>query len=119
MVEDERRAARRPLQEEVEAAAVGKRNRLSHGRRIRPRADPQGREWREPATASLARAIAAMEALLAEARADVSALCRAGERSDWCARATAAAERAVRKSIEMRALALILPAVWPMQRPAR
>jgi hypothetical protein len=52
-----------------------------------------------------------MESLLAEGREQVAALCRAGEAADWCARATAAAERVVRKSLEMRALALITPAL--------
>ncbi|MFO0580062.1 MAG: hypothetical protein U1A78_39315 [Polyangia bacterium] len=64
----------------------------------------------EPATAPLRRAIAAMEALLEEGRANLSALCRGEGAASWCARASAAAERVVRKSLEMRAVALLLPA---------
>lgn len=71
--------------------------------------------WRAPATASLARAIAAMEQLLAEARADPSALL-GGDPSSWCARATEAADRVIRKSLEMRAVALLLPRLWPRPR---
>jgi len=112
----EERAEARYKQLVAAVGAVGRGDETAAARSLAgaPRSD-----WREPATASLARAIAAMETLLAEGRADVSALCSAGERPDWCARATAAAERVVRKSIEMRAVALILPAVWPTRRPAR
>jgi hypothetical protein len=63
----------------------------------------------EPATAPLRRGIAAMEALAAEGRANISALCRGEGAADFCARASAAAERVVRKSLEMRAVALLLP----------
>lgn len=62
-----------------------------------------------PATASLQRAIAAIEALIAEGRANLPALCRGEGAADFCARASATAERVVRKSLEMRALALLLP----------
>lgn len=68
-----------------------------------------GRAWGEPATASLRRAIAAMEALIAEGCANIPALCRGEDAADWCARAHAAAERVVRKSLEMRGVALLLP----------
>ena len=64
----------------------------------------------EPATAPLRRAIAAMEALLEEGRAHLPALCRGEGAEGWCTRAEAAAERVVRKSLEMRAVALLLPA---------
>lgn len=70
---------------------------------------PENEDWEPPATASLGRAIAAMESLLAEGRAYVSPLCQGDDSAGWSARATAAAERVVRKSIEMRAMALILP----------
>jgi hypothetical protein len=55
-----------------------------------------------PATEPLRGAIAAMEAALEEARADLAALCRRE-------RARRAADRVIRKSIEMRALVLMVP----------
>lgn len=73
-------------------------------------ADGADRAEGEPATAPLRRAIAAMEALLEEGRANLPALCRGEGAASWCARARAAAERVVRKSLEMRAVALLLPA---------
>ena len=63
----------------------------------------------EPATAPLRRAINAMEELLAEGRSNRSALCRGEGAADFCARSSAATERVVRKSLEMRAIALLLP----------
>ncbi|PCC68884.1 hypothetical protein SAMN02745121_07586 [Nannocystis exedens] len=105
---EERAEARyRQLHEVVAAARRGDAEAVTRALAL---AD-DGR-WRAPATASLARAIAAMEALLAEARADPSARVN----SNWCTRATAAAERVVRKSIEMRAVALLLPRLWPRSR---
>jgi hypothetical protein len=71
--------------------------------------DEEGRAGSEPETAPLRRALAAMDELLAEGRARRSALCRGEGAADWCARARAAAERVVRKSLEMRAVALLLP----------
>ncbi len=71
----------------------------------------------EPATAPLRRAIAAMDRLLAEGRADLGALCQGNDPSSWCARATAAADRVVRKSLEMRAVALVTPG--PIRRGPR
>ncbi|MCY1059611.1 hypothetical protein [Nannocystis sp. SCPEA4] len=113
IVPGEERAEARYRQLVVAVAAVRRGDEDAAARSL---ADETGGDWRAPATPALARAIAAMESVLAEGRADVSALCRAPERSDWCARASAAAERVVRKSIEMRAVALILPAVWPFRR---
>lgn len=63
----------------------------------------------EPATAPLRRAITAMETLRAQARTNLSALFRGDNAEAWCARADAAAERVVRKSLEMRGIALLLP----------
>ena len=59
-----------------------------------------------PATAPLAAAIAALEALLAEGRALLAAP-PAADVDAWAARASAAAERLVRRSLEMRAVALL------------
>lgn len=67
----------------------------------------------EPATAALRRAVTAMEALVDEGRATVSALCRGEDPRRWSARAAEAAERVVRKSLEMRMIAVMLPALWP------
>lgn len=64
----------------------------------------------EPATPSLRRAITAMEALIAEARAHAPELCRAEDPTEWSTRASAAADHVVRKSLEMRALAWLTPA---------
>lgn len=106
----EERAEARYRQIDAVVAAVRRGDAEAVKRGLQPIEDDR---WRAPATASLARAIAAMEQLLAEARADPSALVRGEEASGWCARATAAAERVVRKSLEMRAVALLLPRWWP------
>lgn len=64
------------------------------------------------ATVPLRRAIAAMEALLTEAREGAgAAVLAAGEA--FRARADAAMARVVRKSVELRAVALVTPAWWP------
>jgi hypothetical protein len=67
----------------------------------------EGSAWREPATAPLRQAIAVMEGLLAEGRASSSALCRGEGAVAWLTRARAAAERVVRKSLEMRVIGLV------------
>lgn len=61
------------------------------------------------ATAALRQAIAAMDDLLAEARACAAALCRGDDARAWSTRAAAAADRVVRKSLEMRAIGVLLP----------
>lgn len=66
---------------------------------------------REPATEPLRRAIAAMDALITEGRATAPAICRDDPRG-WLPRAAQAAERVVRKSLEMRAIALLTPPLW-------
>ena len=60
-----------------------------------------------PATAPLAAAVAAIEALLAEGRLLLAARPAAADVDAWAARASAAAARLVRRSIEMRAVALL------------
>lgn len=62
-----------------------------------------------PATLALRRALAAMDDVLAEARARTTALCAGDGATDWCTRAAAAAELVVRKSLEMRAIGVLLP----------
>lgn len=68
-------------------------------------------------TTPLRAAIENMDALLAEAHADAENLCanpHAG--AGWSARATASMDKLVRKSIELRAVAIVLPDVWPFNR---
>lgn len=62
-------------------------------------------------TAPLRAAIEMLDALLAEAHADARSLA-----GDWSERASAALDRLVRKSIEMRAVAVVVPDVWPFNR---
>lgn len=64
-------------------------------------------------TAPLRDAIRTMDALLTEAHAQPPEAIAA---SDWSARAAAAMDRLVRKSIELRAVAIVLPDVWPFNR---
>lgn len=64
-------------------------------------------------TAPLRESIEILEALAGEAqRGDDSEL----QRSEWCERAERAMDRVVRKSIEMRAVAVLTPDVWPFNR---
>lgn len=103
----EDRAEARHRQLTAVAEAVRSRDEPAATRCLRDAEDD--RAGGEPATAPLRRAVAAMEALLAEGRANLSALCRGEGAADFCTRASAAAERVVRKSLEMRAVALLLP----------
>jgi hypothetical protein len=63
-------------------------------------------------TPALRRAIDAMARLLVEARGDAAALCRGDGSDDWLLRAKEATDRVVRRSIEMRVVALRVPKVW-------
>lgn len=65
-------------------------------------------------TAPLRRAIQAMQALLDQAQQQ----CQQGRTVDktWCALASLARDKVVRKSIEMRAVAMLTPDVWPFNR---
>jgi len=65
-------------------------------------------------TLPLRRAIDAMRELLREAHACAQA--GAAPSADWQLRAQAALQRVVRKSIEMRVVALLLPDRWPFNR---
>jgi len=65
-------------------------------------------------TVPLREAIEAMSALVREAR--LSADDDGFFDSDWCERAQPAMNRVVRKSIEMRAVAVLTPDVWPFNR---
>ena len=98
-------------------AAVDAVRRRDQPALVRALASPDAERRQEPATAPLRRAIAAMDRLLAEGRADLGALCQGNDPSSWCARATAAADRVVRKSLEMRAVALVTPG--PIRRGPR
>lgn len=99
-------------------AAVDAVQRRDHPGVVRAlSADDRGSVWREPATAPLRRAIAAMEAMIEEGRANAPALCRGEAVDGWTTRAAGAARRVVRKSLEMRAIALLTPAVWPFRAP--
>lgn len=103
----EERAEARHRQLTAAVDAVQRRDEPVAMRSLYPAAD--GPASSEPATAPLRRAIAEMEALIAEGGAKLPALCRGEGAVQWCARAKAAAERVVRKSLEMRAVALLLP----------
>jgi hypothetical protein len=64
-------------------------------------------------TPALGRAIDAMGSLLQEAHEGASALCTGAGRDEWLSRARAAMDRVVRKSLEMRVVALRVPRAWP------
>lgn len=85
-------------------AAIRGGDRVGLGRALAPVERPD----EEPRTAPLRRAIAAIEASLAEARARGDALCRGVGAEAWLKDATRAAEGVVRKSLEMRAVAVLL-----------
>jgi len=99
----EARAEARHRQLVAAIDAVRRRDELAAIQSLAPSPDSHA----EPVTEPLRRAIAAMDAALAEARADPQALCRSELADDWLVRASAAAERVVRKSVEMRAIALV------------
>jgi hypothetical protein len=66
-------------------------------------------------TAPLLRAIAAMDSLLEEAHQQATTLC-ATTNTDWQIRAAIAMDKLIRKSIELRAVAIVLPDIWPLNR---
>ena len=66
-------------------------------------------------TAPLRQAIAVMDSLLEEAHGQSAALW-ARPNTDWETRATNAMDSVVRKSIELRAVAIVVPDVWPVNR---
>lgn len=68
-------------------------------------------------TAPLLGAIAAMEALLTEASERAHELPGKGSGDAWIERAERARDRVVRRSIELRAVALLLPRRWPFKNP--
>jgi hypothetical protein len=103
--EDRAEARYRRLTAAVDA--VQRRDEPSALRALRPH-EPDDAHG-EPVTAPLRRAIAAMDAALAEGFDKSAALCRGEDPSRWCARASEAANRVVRKSLEMRAVALFTP----------
>lgn len=92
----------------VAAAEAVERGDCAGAVRVLAAADDVDSAWPEPATAPLRQAIAVMEGLLAEARASSSALCRGEGAAGWLTRARAAAERVVRRSLEMRVVGLVL-----------
>ncbi len=67
-------------------------------------------------TPALGRAIEAMDRLLEEARGAAAALCREEDGNAWLAKAKPAMDRVVRKSLEMRVVALRIPRPWPTAR---
>lgn len=110
IVPGEERAEARYRQLTAAVAAVRERDDAALARALATDGGP----WPAPATEPLRRAIAAMEELLAGARAALH------DPRDWLARAERAAERVVRKSLEMRAIAVMLPALGPLSaRPGR
>lgn len=69
----------------------------------------------EETTVPLRRAIATMDALLAEAHSQPHEFCATAAPA-WQARVAVAMDSVVRKSIELRAVAIVLPDVWPLNR---
>lgn len=69
-------------------------------------------------TAALRDNIAAMDTLLAQAHAHAQQLCAdtGTNAASWSARAAASMDALIRKSIELRAVAIVLPDVWPLNR---
>lgn len=105
VVPGEARAAARRAAVLAAVAALGREDVA--GARAALSSGDAVRTMEEAATESLGRAIAAVEGLLAEGQARLAACVTAREAGDWPARARAAAERLVRRSIEMRAVALL------------
>ena len=66
-------------------------------------------------TAPLRQAIATMAALAASVPLEQPATAAV---DDWLARAHGAMDSVVRKSLEMRVVALLLPNIWPLNRVA-
>jgi hypothetical protein len=91
------------------AAVAAARDEAAFLRALNAGTDPPSPE---PGTEPLRRAIAAMDELIREGRLAAPAICRDDPRG-WLARAAQAAERVVRKSLEMRAIALLTPPLWP------
>jgi len=96
------------LQAALDALAAGDANVLKN--RTAPHIDSLPADTTVP----LCQAIATMDALIAEAHTQPEILCSAP--SDWKARATIAMDKLVRKSIELRAVAIVVPDVWPLNR---
>lgn len=103
----EDRAAARRDQLLAAIAAVERRDLAAAARALAREADPR---WQAPATAPLARAIAAMESTIATGQAHAPSLCRGEGAIGWCARARTTANAVIRTSLEMRAIALLTPA---------
>lgn len=80
---------------------------------------PLPRDLDAPQTGPLRQAIAAMEATLGDARRDLDALLHGDGAPAFRERAAAVADRVVRKSIEMRGVALLLPPRRRGDPPAR
>lgn len=76
---------------------------------------PQVKELPANTTAALRRAIAAMAELVASVPRANS---QAQAVQDWLSRAAQAMDAVVRKSLEMRVVALLLPNMWPFNRSA-
>jgi hypothetical protein len=72
---------------------------------------PEAEPARAVGTAPLRRAIESMEALIDEARAAAASLGRGIGAEGWLARAQRARDAVVRKSLEMRAVAVRIPGI--------
>lgn len=66
-------------------------------------------------TEPLRKAVASMRGLVEEAHARAPGLAGGEGADDWAARARAARNRVVRKSIEMRVVGMVVPDVWPLR----
>ncbi|MCB9705360.1 MAG: hypothetical protein H6711_26035 [Myxococcales bacterium] len=91
----------------IDAAAAIERGDLEGTRAALDRAAED--DGPAPATAALARAIAAVDGALAEGRALLAADAPADAQRAWAEEARRVADRLVRKSIEMRAVGLLTP----------
>jgi len=70
-------------------------------------------------TPALGRAIENMDRVLEEVRRDASSICSEQIGGDWPTRAKSAMDRVVRKSVELRVVALRIPRAWPRRFSAR
>ena len=84
---------------------------------LRRATDADRGDLRSHTTLALRRAVEAMGDLLEEAREKATALCQGRGADSWRSRSQQAMDRVVRKSIEMRVVALRTPSLRPFDPP--
>jgi hypothetical protein len=114
VVPGEERAERRVRQLDAAGEAIRRKDEANLREAVAPDAGPAG----PVGTAPLHRAIEAMEALIDEARAAAASLGQGVGAEAWLARAQRAGGAVVRKSLEMRAVAVRTPGLSWLRRPA-